>query len=112
MALFNLDEDLGTEIIQGFKVKFVHGEKMTVAYFDVLAGAELPEHSHAHEQISSVIEGQFELTIDGNTEIMKSGKVAVIPPYIKHSGKALTNCKIIDVFHPVRDDYKLIPTFR
>ena len=33
------------------------------------------------------------------------GDIAVIPPNVKHSGKSITNCKIIDVFYPIREDY-------
>jgi hypothetical protein len=29
-----------------------------------------------------------------------------VPPNVTHSGHAVTECRIIDVFHPVRDDYR------
>jgi len=31
--------------------------------------------------------------------------VVLIPSDAKHSGKALTDCTIIDIFNPVREDY-------
>jgi hypothetical protein len=33
------------------------------------------------------------------------GSVGIIPPNAVHSGRALTDCKILDVFSPVREDY-------
>lgn len=94
------------EIIPGYKARFVHSDKMTCAYYRVKAGAPFPEHSHPHEQISNVLEGEFELTIDGETQILKPGLVAIIPSNAIHSGKAFTDCYILDIFHPVREDYR------
>jgi quercetin dioxygenase-like cupin family protein len=53
-----------------------------------------------------VLEGEFELTVAGETKILKPGQVAVIPSNVPHSGKALTKCYIIDAFYPVREDYR------
>ena len=79
---------------------------MTVAYYSAPAGAQFPEHSHPHEQISNIVEGEFVLTIDGETKTMTPGVVAVIPSNAVHSGHAVTECKIIDIFQPVREDYR------
>jgi quercetin dioxygenase-like cupin family protein len=53
-----------------------------------------------------VSEGEFELTVDGETEVLRPGVVAVIPSDAEHSGRALTDCRVIDIFHPVREDYR------
>ena len=66
----------------------------------------MPEHAHPHEQVSHVIEGEFELTIDGVKSVLRPGVVAVIPSNAKHSGTARTDCTIIDAFYPVREDYR------
>ncbi|MEH6537927.1 MAG: cupin domain-containing protein [Psychroserpens sp.] len=94
------------EIITGFKARFIHSEHTTTAFWEVEAGAELHLHAHIHEQISIVTEGQFQMTIDNITKVYSSGMIVIIPSNIEHSGKALTACKITDVFSPVREDYK------
>ena len=94
------------EIIPGFKARFVHTERITLAYWEVEPGAELPMHDHPHEQTSQVLEGRFEMTIDGVTQVCEPGQVVIIPSGTPHSGKALTPCKILDVFSPVREDYR------
>ncbi|WP_349240222.1 cupin domain-containing protein [Asprobacillus argus] len=94
------------EIITGFKARFVHSENMTVAYWEVEEGAELPLHAHVHEQIAMVTQGAFEMTIGGETKVYKPGEIAVIPTNVEHSGKALSYCEITDVFSPAREDYK------
>jgi len=93
------------EILPGLRARFVHSDSMTFAFWDIDAGAELPEHAHHHEQVAIVQEGEFEITLDGKTEVCMPGKVLVIPSNVTHSGKALTRCKILDVFSPKREDY-------
>ena len=94
------------EIIKGYKGRFVHLESFTVGFWEVEAGAEIPMHSHVHEQTTQVTEGKFEMTIDGVTKIYEPGMIVKIPSFAQHGGKALTPCKITDVFCPVREEYK------
>ena len=106
MAFLNLKDVEEKEIVPGYRARFVHGENLTLAYWDVDPGAELPVHSHPHEQIANVLEGRFELTVDGETRVLEPGQVAVIPSGVPHGGKALTPCRLLDVFHPPPEDYK------
>ena len=94
------------EVLTGFKARFVHSEHTTTAFWDIEKGAELPTHSHIHEQITIVTEGEFQMTVNNVTKIYKPGMLVIIPSNVIHSGKALTPCKITDIFSPVRDDYK------
>lgn len=91
------------EVLPGFFGKTIQGEHMTIIYWDVKAGSAFPQHNHPTEQISNFIEGEFELTIDGLTKIMNPGSLAVIKANSLHSGKAITDCKIIDVLYPKRE---------
>jgi quercetin dioxygenase-like cupin family protein len=50
-----------------------------------------------------VMEGEFLFTLNGTTKKYIAGDLVVIPPHIPHSGKALTPCKLLDVFCPVRE---------
>ncbi len=106
MPAYDLAKIQTAEPMQGFQGKFIHSEFMTFVHWDIEAGAKLPVHSHPHEQVANIISGEFELIIDGETHLLKSGSVAVIPPNAVHSGKSLTKCYIIDVFHPIREDYR------
>ena len=100
-------EDLESrELIQGTSVRLVHGEPMTVAHWHFQPGIPLPEHSHPHEQITNILSGEFELTVDGRPMILRAGDYLVIPPEAVHSGRSITDCTIIDVFCPVREDYQ------
>ncbi len=94
------------EILKGFNAKLIHTDNFTLSFVTIEANAELPEHAHIHEQITQITEGELELTIDGITNVFIPGMIAIIPSNIKHSGKALTACKVTDIFYPVREDYK------
>ena len=106
MGFVNLEDIAGKEIVPGFTARFVHSEYMTFSYWEVKAGAVLPEHSHPHEQVANLLKGKFEMTVAGETRILEPRMVAVIPPEAKHSGRALADCYILDVFYPVREDYR------
>ena len=94
------------EVMPGFSGRFVHTERMTFAFWELPAGRELAEHSHPHEQVLIQRSGRFEITIDGETVVAEEGDCVVIPPGAPHSGRALTDCRILDVFAPVREDYR------
>ena len=53
-----------------------------------------------------VLSGDFEFTIDGATSVFSQGDTIVIPSNMPHRGTAITNCKIMDVFSPKREEYK------
>ena len=106
MALIELNSLQVKEPVEGFRARFVHSDNVTIAYWDIDGGSSLPEHSHPHEQVVNMIEGEFELTVDGVKHALTPGQVVVIPSNVPHAGSAVTNCRIIDVFHPVREDYR------
>jgi len=103
---YKLSEIASKEIMPGYNGKLVHTQNTSLAFWDVQEGAEVPEHSHMNEQIMHVIEGEFELTLNGETKVYYPGDIVVIAPHLKHSGKALTPCKLLDVFSPTREEYR------
>ncbi len=94
------------EIFPGFMGRMIHSANMTFVYWEVRKGSLVPVHSHVHEQVVNMLEGEIELTVSDITQVLKPGAVLIIPSHAIHSGKALTDCKILDVFSPVRDDYR------
>jgi quercetin dioxygenase-like cupin family protein len=94
------------ETAPGYSGRFIHTVGMTLAYFEIKAGSASPEHAHIHEQVSQVLEGVFQLTVAGEPVILKPGLVLVIPSNVRHSGLAITDCKLLDIFNPVREDFR------
>ncbi len=94
------------EVARGFLSKLIHTDANTINFIEVKAGCKVPMHSHHHQQCSFVLEGQFEMTVNGVPQILDAGLFAIIPSNAEHGGVAITDCKLIDIFSPVREDYK------
>ena len=106
MGLVKLNELPELEIADGIKAHAVTANTVTVLHVKIMEGALLPEHSHHNEQVVNVIDGELEITVDGTNHSLVPGKVLILPPNVPHSGRAITNCRVIDVFHPVREDFR------
>ncbi|MFN2109166.1 MAG: cupin domain-containing protein [Anaerolineae bacterium] len=94
------------DLIPNAVARFIHTDHMTLAYWEFEPGSTLGKHSHPHEQVTNAIEGTFELTVNGVPYRLEPGTACVIPPHAEHSGRAITQCTLIDVFYPVREDYR------
>jgi quercetin dioxygenase-like cupin family protein len=105
MSFITVSDIKPREIVPGFNGRFIHSENITIAYWDIKAGSSIPAHQHVHEMMVNVISGKLELTIGNETKVLEPGMAGVIPSNIPHKAKAVTDCKIIDVFYPVRTDY-------
>lgn len=62
-------------------------------------------HSHPHLQISYVVKGSFEFTIDGETKVVKAGDSLYMPTNSVHGTVALEDSILVDVFNPKRDEF-------
>ena len=94
------------EVVAGITGHYVHGDKLTFGYVEVKKGSILPEHNHIHEQITYILEGQLDMIIGGVPCPLTAGMYHVIASNVPHSATAPVDCKVIDVFSPVREDYK------
>ncbi len=94
------------EIMPGYHGKLIHTQNMSLAFWEVEKGAKVPEHAHINEQVMQVLQGKFEFTLGGITNTYEPGDLVIIPPNVSHSGRALTPCKLMDVFSPTREDYR------
>ena len=92
------------ELAPGITANVITSDTMTIMHARLKAGASAPEHSHVQEQIVNVIEGEIELTVEGKPHHLKLGDTLILPPNVLPLAKAITDCHVLDVFCPVRED--------
>jgi len=106
MDAYQLEKMAEREVMPGFHGRFVHGDKMTLAFWQIDAGASAPTHQHPHEQVFHLFEGRLELTVAGAAVVYEPGAVVVIPSNVPHAARAITSSRVLDIFHPVREDMR------
>ncbi len=104
--MLHLKDIPSKELAAGINGKYLHGSAITFGYVTIKAGSILPAHHHIHEQITFVVEGELEMTIGNETFTLTAGTAHVISSGVTHSAIARKDCTVIDVFSPVRDDYR------
>ena len=68
-------------------------------------GAVGAMHTHPHTQISYVLEGKFEATIDGKVRIISRGDTYITKPNAPHGVTCLEAGTLLDIFTPMRRDF-------
>lgn len=97
------DEQEPLEIVAGLRFQPVLGDNVMVNVVEFDPNTEAPVHWHDEEQISFVLEGEFEFEVAGEKKVMRRGDAVVIPPNIPHGARTYdTTCVEVDVFHPPR----------
>jgi quercetin dioxygenase-like cupin family protein len=90
----------------GIKRKVMaYDDQMMVVKVAFEAGGIGAMHSHPHTQASYVASGKFDITIDGKTKTLKGGDVYFVPSDLVHGAVCLEAGELIDVFHPLREDF-------
>lgn len=96
-----------TKILDGIGIRtLTYGDTTLFAEFKLEKGSFLPSHSHPNEQTGYLIKGKILLTIGNDKEEMNPGDCWCIKENIEHSAQILENSVAIEVFSPVREDYK------
>lgn len=106
MPFINYNTKNKVTIFPGIHSAMEHSAQSTFGCVTLEAGTIAPIHSHPHEQWTFILEGEMEFTLDGETQMLLPGMGACIPSNTLHGARAVTACKVIDVFTPVREDYR------
>ena len=87
------------------KTSVLPSEHGQLVFFQILQDTDIPAHSHKG-QWGTVLEGNVEITIGGDTRTYTPGNSYYIPSGVSHSARAPAGSKIIEFFEePER--YKL-----
>ncbi len=102
----NINDLPAKALAQGLIGRYAQGKEMTLGYVEIQPGSNLGLHSHPHEQITYMLEGELEMQLGAETITLTAGAYLVIPSGVVHGAVAKSFCRLIDVFSPVREEYK------
>lgn len=104
---FLFDEGQDWEAVgEGIKRKIMgYDDKIMLVKVDFAAGGIGTAHEHYHSQVTYVSSGEFEFTVAGVLQKVKSGDSVYIPPNTLHGTICIKAGVLIDVFSPVREDF-------
>ena len=107
MTFFTINELEQTKMAAGLDRRAVYLENLMLTFVDFEPGIDLPQHSHPREQITLVLEGTLEFTLDGETKILNAGQGVTVASNVSHSARSLAGrARVLDAWHPVREEYK------
>src|SRR5207245_3750975 len=69
----------GKEIAKGVTIKPLAGDHVMLNYVEFVPHGEVPLHSHHHEQLGLIIEGELEMEIGGEQRTLRPGDTYLIP---------------------------------
>lgn len=95
------------KMLEGIERKtLVYGNNTLLCEFKLAKGKLLPIHKHPHEQTGYLVTGHIILIIDGERHEMKPGDSWTINENVEHRAEIIEDSLAVEVFSPVRDDYK------
>lgn len=94
-------------IFPGVDIFTACGKGMMLSLVEFEPHAVVEEHSHPHEQMGLMLEGEAEFIIGGESRIVGPGTMWRIPGGVKHKVIAGDRpVRALDVFYPIREDYR------
>ena len=94
------------QIFSGVSVFTTHGTHAMISLVEMRPRSVVEPHSHPHEQLGMLLEGEGEFTIGEETQHVGPGAMWRIPGGVIHSLVCGEQpIRAIDVFYPIREDY-------
>jgi quercetin dioxygenase-like cupin family protein len=83
-----------------------YGEHLMLVEFTFEAGAVSWEHSHPHEQVGYVMDGEIDFLMAGHAPVrLRKGGSYYVPANIKHYIMTYAPTILLDAFTPLRDGF-------
>jgi quercetin dioxygenase-like cupin family protein len=101
---FHLAEEIEPfEMLPGLQFQPVCGEKLLLNLVTIQPNTVAPVHAHDEEQISYVLEGEFEFEVNGEKRLLRPGMGVLIPANVPHGARTYERGVVeLDIFAPPR----------
>lgn len=109
MNVSKISQAKAFEVKPGRKRRILHTDHLMMVAFDFADGPAAnpdPPHSHPHEQVTCVAEGEVMFFIGEESTRLGPGDMIAVPPDRPHTIQLLTaHARLIDAFTPLRQDF-------
>ena len=109
MAVQRYSEMKTSLVREGVERRLGHTEALMMVIIDFNDGPQAepdPPHTHPHEQVSYVAEGEVFFLLEGACERLGPGDMFLVPADKPHSIQLLSqHVRLVDCFHPIRQDF-------
>lgn len=93
-------------LFPGARSGIIAGSGLMLSFLEMEQGAEVPEHSHPHEQAGLVLAGKLRFRIGSEERMLEPGDAFIVPADMVHAGVVVEGpARVLDIFSPVREDY-------
>ncbi len=92
------DDIVPEQVHPGVERQVIDGRSQTLIRYVYRRGAVFPVHAHPQEQITTVLSGRIQFTIDGVTVLLGPGETAVIPAGVLH-GAAVVGDEAVETLN-------------
>jgi len=105
-AIYDVASLPGFDPAPGIRMSVMSGKNVMTNWVKIEPNVSVPLHSHPHEQLGLVVEGQITMVIGGEARALVPGHAYRIPGNLPHSAVAgPAGCLVVDIFSPVREEY-------
>ena len=109
MTALKYQEMPAEKVREGAERRLGHTDNLMIVIVDFHDGPKAqpdPPHSHPHEQVCYVAEGEIIFLMDGEQTRLGRGDVFLVPSGKPHSIQQLTeHVRLVDCFTPIREDF-------
>ena len=104
----NKDKVNSVKLLEGiFRKTLSYNDEVMLCQFNLEKDAEIPLHDHEAHQIGYVITGKIQFFTETRGDfITKAGDSYTFDSFEKHGAKIIESAEIIEVFSPIRENYK------
>jgi quercetin dioxygenase-like cupin family protein len=91
----------------GVSAKALFGEGAMLNLVELAPDSVVARHSHPHEQLGMILRGSMTLNVEGTDHVLREMDAYALPGGGEHEGIAGPDgALVLDVFQPVREDYR------
>ena len=105
MLCFQLDSLSSKELYKDVLVRLVHGNELTLNYFELKNQAvKIPFHTHPIEHLVVVLEGKMEFMFEDQALIRKKKDCLFVPAKTRHTARVIDGpVKALEIYTVTED---------